>query len=394
MGTVVAVMTAVAALTVGSMVHVLGDYRATSTRAAEHVDDLVALRATVEVMREQSAAGSDGVGLVAFEDTIDTLMAELDGYMSASGSSPSTAVVAGVRDHLAEIHAQLGSGGDPLVTADHLAALDRLLAKLDEAIALEPVRALDHAEATTRATVFRVVALWAVGAVVALIAVRRLHRAVLPRLAALGRIAGRLGEGELTARVDVGPDDEIGRVAHAFNGMADRLAQAHAALERKAHTDELTGLATRHLFWERLEAATAGAASERNELVVLFVDVDGFKAVNDHHGHDAGDELLRAVGERLVCAVRAGDTVARLGGDEFAVIAPGLPPSDEQRVVRRVRRALSTAVVVDGVPVAISASVGAARWQAGLTAEALVAAADTAMYAAKRARDASAQLAS
>lgn len=383
-GAVVAIMTVLAAVTVASMLHVMGDYRGTSARSSEHVNDLVGLRAAVELVRQQSAmSAADPGDPAALHGAIASVLDLLD-EMTSDRPAPSTAaLVAAIRRHVTDLRVQIEAGSDATNASEHLAALTTTLRNLDRAIASEPVQALDHAEATTRATVLRVLILWVAGALVALVVSRRLNRALLPRLAALAAIAARFGDGDLAARMNPGPADEIGRVARTFNRMADRLAAAHAALDRTAHTDELTGLATRRLFWERLEAAEAGP--EHDRLALLFVDLDGFKAINDAHGHAVGDEVLRVTSERLLSAVRTGDTVARLGGDEFAVIAPALPPSVEEGLVAQLRHALSTPVALGDCTVDVSASVGAARWTPGLTAESLVAAADAAMYRAKRA---------
>ncbi len=157
-----------------------------------------------------------------------------------------------------------------------------------------------------------------------------------------------------------------------------------AALSRQAFSDALTGLPNRALFRDRLEHALRSRSS-RGQVKVCYLDLDGFKAVNDTLGHDAGDELLVAVAERLRAEVRAGDTVARLGGDEFAVLLDDGALLDEaEHLARRICEALRLPYALRGAEVHVSASVGLASTRtAGRDAEQLVQAADLAMYAAK-----------
>jgi diguanylate cyclase (GGDEF)-like protein/PAS domain S-box-containing protein len=163
------------------------------------------------------------------------------------------------------------------------------------------------------------------------------------------------------------------------------------ALERQlvhqAFHDALTGLANRALFLDRLGHALARAGRQEETLAVLFVDLDGFKVVNDSLGHAAGDALLGAVAARLRACARAGDTVARLGGDEFVLLLEGLADGDEAaRAARRIAAALAPAFAVDGQELFVTASVGVALNTPDHDgAEALLRDADIAMYRAKRA---------
>lgn len=181
--------------------------------------------------------------------------------------------------------------------------------------------------------------------------------------------------------------------AQVYCGVAHDVSREETEvdrLSRLAYDDQLTGLANRTRLLESLERAIGGPGS----LGVLFLDVDGFKAVNDGHGHAAGDALLRELGERLRGAVRRTDVLARLGGDEFVVVLPGLPDDlDEVRAGVRAAAGQLLAALDDGFTVAAGAvalggSVGAAAWPwSGATAEELLAAADAAMYEAKRSAD-------
>jgi diguanylate cyclase (GGDEF)-like protein/PAS domain S-box-containing protein len=156
-------------------------------------------------------------------------------------------------------------------------------------------------------------------------------------------------------------------------------------LKHQAFHDALSGLANRALFRDRLEHALARASRSRTSLAVLFLDLDDFKLVNDGFGHPVGDQLLVAVGSRVVEALRGGDTAARLGGDEFAILLEETESPDEAyEVADRVINALRTPFVIEGHEVHIRASVGIALSAAGAEkSDELLQAADVAMYAAK-----------
>ena len=159
-------------------------------------------------------------------------------------------------------------------------------------------------------------------------------------------------------------------------------------LTQQAYSDALTGLANRACFRSKVEIALKVALAPR-EVAVLFLDLDGFKAVNDTQGHHVGDELLCLVAKRLTSSVRPGDVVARLGGDEFAVLVTG-PTAEEGAiwVAERVRRALAAPYVLDGRELTLGGSTGMAISDTGdETADQLLRNADLAMYRAKSRRD-------
>jgi diguanylate cyclase (GGDEF)-like protein len=156
-------------------------------------------------------------------------------------------------------------------------------------------------------------------------------------------------------------------------------------LSRLAQIDELTGLANRTLFADRLERALAAARRHRTLVAVMIIDLNGFKAVNDALGHTAGDLLLRVVGERLRARVRETDTVARLGGDEFAVVLENLGrPEFAGLVARKLLDAIAPPITLDGREVSVTASIGAAVFpRDGMEGSLLLRHADAAMYRAK-----------
>jgi len=175
--------------------------------------------------------------------------------------------------------------------------------------------------------------------------------------------------------------------------VTERLRAERALRESEEHYkhqalhDALTGLANRVLFVDRVEHALARAHRERSGVAVIFVDLDGFKQLNDSHGHLAGDRCLVAAAARLRGAVRLYDTAARLGGDEFAVLIEGTHPSHAEGeaigVARRITDALREPVDMDGVSCRLAASVGIASDDGSAAPDDLLRRADGAMYAAK-----------
>ncbi|HEX9888045.1 MAG TPA: EAL domain-containing protein [Nitriliruptorales bacterium] len=171
-------------------------------------------------------------------------------------------------------------------------------------------------------------------------------------------------------------------VAHARDVSERR--QLEAALEHRAFHDELTDLANRAKFTDRVEHAVARSGRRPQRIAVMFLDLDGFKHVNDTLGHEAGDALLAEVADRLREAVRDVDTPARLGGDEFAVLLEDLrDESDAVRVAQRVLAGIRRPIELDGQPVHIDGSVGVAVWSGIESASQLLRNADIAMYSAK-----------
>jgi diguanylate cyclase (GGDEF)-like protein/PAS domain S-box-containing protein len=155
-------------------------------------------------------------------------------------------------------------------------------------------------------------------------------------------------------------------------------------LTRQAMHDALTGLPNRALLLDRLGQALAEAARSRRPVAVLFLDLDHFTAVNDSHGHQAGDLLLTEVAGLLQGAVRPADTVARLGGDEFVIVCRNTDQGEAVNVARRVKEVLSESVQVDARPVPVTASIGiAVSPPVASDAELLLQNSDAAMYEAK-----------
>ena len=172
-----------------------------------------------------------------------------------------------------------------------------------------------------------------------------------------------------------------------------------AQLQHSASHDALTDLPNRSLFTDRVRQALSGRRSGDHAAAVLYIDLDGFKAVNDTVGHQAGDELLIHAARRLRDSVRAGDTAARLGGDEFAALILGDCTRDHaddpeacaaerrarvREIADRLRVTLSRPYRIDGHELRVAASIGVAFAEPGISPQALVRNADLAMYRAKR----------
>jgi len=166
-----------------------------------------------------------------------------------------------------------------------------------------------------------------------------------------------------------------------------QLEQYSRALESQALHDALTGLPNRRLLMDRLSLAIAHARRNTSQMAVMFLDLDGFKQINDTLGHDAGDALLSMVADRLVAAVREEDTVARMGGDEFVIGLWELSHTDDvATLVSKVILAVSQPYRIQGHDVRITASVGVGIYPLhGEAVETLMKSADLALYEAKRA---------
>ncbi len=164
-------------------------------------------------------------------------------------------------------------------------------------------------------------------------------------------------------------------------------AEKEAKLTKLAFNDPLTGLANRLLFHERLQQEIRHSKRQFSCLAVLFIDLDGFKDINDQLGHDAGDQVLKSVGQRLLQCCREDDTVARMGGDEFTLILTSINHAKAaEKVARQILTQLHKSLLIQGQAVQISASIGISLYPKDHEeADLLIKYADMAMYAAKKA---------
>ncbi len=179
-----------------------------------------------------------------------------------------------------------------------------------------------------------------------------------------------------------------GRITHYVMVLLDisSIKQDQQRLEKMAHFDQLTGLANRFLFGDRLRSALSRAHRNSNHMAVLYIDLDGFKQVNDNLGHQKGDELLITISHKLNQCVREDDTVARLGGDEFAIILNEQSgKSDMVLLVERILKAVSITIPSATQSYRVTASIGIALYpQDGDDCKTLLRHADQAMYHAKK----------
>ncbi len=178
-----------------------------------------------------------------------------------------------------------------------------------------------------------------------------------------------------------------GKIVAAIQTLEDitRRKQAEDRMEYLAHFDSLTGLPNRLLFFDRLRQGVAEAERHGHRLGLLFLDLDGFKEVNDTFGHDAGDWVLGEVARRLKNSVRACDTVGRMGGDEFTILLDRIANVAEALLVlARIQQAFSSPFVLQGQTFTVGVSIGVSLYPLhGRGVATLVKKADTAMYRAK-----------
>ena len=240
-----------------------------------------------------------------------------------------------------------------------------------------------------------------------------LTRRLVAPMRRLMRAARAVGAGRLDVYVPAKSSDELGLLTHTFNHMTQRLAESQAevgnyqkTLEEKvaqrtkelevatahayklAQHDILTGLPNRSLLNQRLKQILAQAVRDNLQVACLFLDFDHFKRINDTLGHDAGDQLLQSIAQRLTRAVRESDTVARLGGDEFVIVLPQLAAEDGtvevMAVISRIRESFKEPFQLSDQIPTLTCSIGVAIYPSDAPdAVELIKQADTAMYAAK-----------
>ena len=246
---------------------------------------------------------------------------------------------------------------------------------------------VESAANLTRWTLFvTVVIAMVLGTLVAVILSRRITGSVTQLIAFSKRVAA----GDFSARAERSGEREFAILAQAMNHMAESIENSHVLLEssagklkHQATHDALTGLPNRSLLEDRLKQAISSAERFHRMVTVVFIDLDGFKLINDSLGHQTGDDLLKVIAERMLTCVRSVDTVVRLGGDEFVIV---LPEMGEAVVptLQRIQEAIAQPVRLGGQTLQVSGSIGLAIYPAdGADAGSLLMNADAAMYRAK-----------
>jgi diguanylate cyclase (GGDEF)-like protein len=251
---------------------------------------------------------------------------------------------------------------------------------------------LTNVASEARALGWKTVRIIVLLSVFAVVLAALVSRAVTGPLRQMAEAVTRFSKERVVSELPSGRNDQIGVLARSLNDMQRiivenirELDESRVALRHLAQHDGLTGLPNRALFDDRLQQALASARRAQVLIAVLFIDLDGFKAVNDSHGHQTGDLLLTAVAQRIQGCVREADTAGRIGGDEFVMLlnAIGGEP-DALHVAEKVRAVLEQPFDLEGRVVTISASIGVALFpQHGDSERALALSADTAMYLAK-----------
>jgi len=211
----------------------------------------------------------------------------------------------------------------------------------------------------------------------------------------IGNAARQFAQGQGIGPLPTHRPDEIGDLARSFQLMHDALEQQMGALQKSqqelsdlARLDGLTGLANRRMFHERLQSALAQRRRSGQVVALLCLDLDSFKQINDTHGHDAGDCVLKTVAQRLRANTREVDTPVRLGGDEFAVVVAPAPEAHQlATLAEKLVQAVSEPIPWQNQAFHVGCSMGIACTPAdGECEESLMSAADAAMYAVKQTR--------
>ena len=197
-----------------------------------------------------------------------------------------------------------------------------------------------------------------------------------------------LGQGASAQALPVVRNDEVGHLTTAFNRLLSKLLESRVELEHIAHHDTLTGLPNRQLLADRMKQALARAQRSQGHVAVLFLDLDGFKPINDQYGHEVGDAALCAVADRLSENIRSADTLARVGGDEFVILLSDMGDHARTAVASVASKCLGvfqSPFVIHEHSCRLGTSIGIALGDGQCSPDKLLIAADRAMYQAKKA---------
>lgn len=253
-----------------------------------------------------------------------------------------------------------------------------VVARMSTVEAFEPVR-----RAQSRIIQYGI---WAAIAVCIVIGI--VFRWLLRPLFHAADLAERMTHGEIPLKpIPIVRDDEVGHLTEAFNRLLEKLSSTQTELEQLAHYDALTGLPNRRLLADRMQQALARAKRNGSRVALLFLDLDGFKPINDELGHEFGDAALIEVARRLTEVVRASDTLARVGGDEFVYMFADLADDAEDDVANIASKCITMVakpIELKNSRCSLGVSIGIAIGNGSSDPDQLLIAADMAMYDAKR----------
>lgn len=253
-----------------------------------------------------------------------------------------------------------------------------LVARMPTAEAFEPVK---HAQD-------RIIQYGLFAVICVCIVIGFVFRMLLRPLFQAANLAERMTHGEIPLKpLPVVRDDEVGHLTEAFNRLLEKLSTAKENLERMAHHDALTGLPNRNLLADRMQQALARSKRNGLRVAVLFLDLDGFKPINDELGHEQGDATLVEVTRRLAAITRQSDTLARVGGDEFVLLITDLSEDADdgvRQIAAKCIEAVSQPIELLNGTRSIGVSIGIAFGNGSWAPDQLLNAADQGMYDAKR----------
>jgi len=267
---------------------------------------------------------------------------------------------------------------------------EQVLADLESAnqvFAQEAEAELQNARTVRNDVVLKVWLVMVLGLTIAAIAGWLLLRSTVIPIQKLHRVVQQFGRGQLDQRVEIQGSDEVGKLASAFNDMANQVQTITETLANESTHDPLTGVLNRREFERQFQNILQHSIRHNRPLTVAMMDLDHFKGINDTHGHQVGDEYLKVMCKVIDSNLRPGDVFARYGGEEFVAVLPDSDAIGARRVAERLRLlAAGAGIKRNGQLVATTISIGLSTFPTdGATLAELMAASDRALYGAKAA---------
>jgi len=266
----------------------------------------------------------------------------------------------------------------------------KVLTKLDAANQIfvqEAESELHNASAVRDDVILKVWLVMLLGLTIAVVAGWLLLQSTVIPIQKLHRVVQQFGRGRLDQRVEIKSDDEVGKLASAFNDMANQVQNITETLTNESTHDPLTGALNRREFERQFQNMLQHAIRHNRPLTVAMMDLDHFKGINDNYGHQVGDEYLKVFCKVIESNLRPGDVFARYGGEEFVAVLPESDSIGARRVAERLRLlATGAGIKRNGHLVSTTISIGLSTFPAdGATLAELMAASDRALYGAKAA---------